>query len=103
YYMTNIGANSLFRNDGDIFTEVADGAGVVNDSVNGLNTTGWGCFFFDADNDGWPDLFVANGEIPAAQFIANSEDDPDKLFLNNGDGTLTDITWNSGIGSLHRN
>jgi len=102
YYMTNIGANFLYRNDGGLFTEVASDAGVINDSVNGLNTTGWGCFFFDADNDGWQDLFVANGEIPAAQFIANSEDDPDKLFLNSGDGTFTDITWNSGIGSMHR-
>lgn len=102
YYMTNIGANFLYRNDGAFFTEVAQEAGVINDSVNGLNTTGWGCFFFDADNDGWQDLFVANGEIPAAQFIANSEEDPDKLFRNNGDGTFTDITWNAGIGSLHR-
>ncbi len=102
YYMTNIGANFLYRNDGGLFTELAETAGVINDSVNGLNTTGWGCFFFDADNDGWQDLFVANGEIPAAQFIANSLEDPDKLFRNNGDGTFTDITWNAGIGSLHR-
>ncbi|MCF8257414.1 MAG: CRTAC1 family protein [Flavobacteriales bacterium] len=102
YYMTNIGRNYLYRNDGGFFTELAEQAGVLNDSVNGLNTTGWSCFFFDHDNNGRLDLFVANGEIPAAQFIANALEDPDKLFMNNGDGTFTDISDAVGIGSTQR-
>ena len=92
YYNTNIGPNFLFRNDGTSFSEVGELAGVENDSLAGLNTTSWGCFFFDFDNDGWNDLFVANGEIPAAEFIANVFFDPDKLFRNNGDGTFEDVT-----------
>jgi hypothetical protein len=102
YYMTNIGRNYLFRNDGTHFTEVAGEAAVLNDSVNGLNTTGWSTFFFDHDNDGLLDLFVANGEIPAAHFIANSLEDPDKLYRNNGDGTFSDVTTTAGLGSTQR-
>lgn len=102
YYNTNIGPNYLFRNDGELFTEVGEISGVENDSLNGLNTTSWGCFFFDFDNDGWLDLFVANGEIPAANFIANIPDDPDKMFRNNGDGTFSDVTDAVGLGSIQR-
>jgi len=102
YYMTNLGRNFLYRNDGESFIEVADEAGVLNDSVNGLNATGWGTFFFDSDNDGLLDLFIANGEIPSALFIANSLQDPDKLFMNNGDGTFTDGTDAAGLGSTQR-
>ncbi len=102
YYMTNIGANYLYRNDGTHFTDVAEEAGVLNDSVNGLNTTGWSTFFFDADNDGESDLFVANGEIPSAPFIANALMNPDRLYQNLGDGTFADITSTAGLGSEQR-
>jgi enediyne biosynthesis protein E4 len=102
YYVTNIGTNVLFNNQGDFFEEVGASSGVENDSLDGLNTTGWGCFFFDYDNDSWPDLFVANGEIPAATFIANVLEDPDKLYRNNGDGTFTDVSDAVEIGSTER-
>lgn len=102
YYMTNLGRNFLYRNDGDFFTETANQAGVLNDSANGLNTTGWSTFFFDADNDGFLDLFIANGEIPSATFIANALEDPDKLFMNNSDGTFSDVTTAAGLGSTQR-
>jgi hypothetical protein len=102
YYNTNIGPNYLFRNDSSHFTEVAEISGVDNDSLDGLNTTSWGCFFFDHDNDGWDDLFVANGQISAADFIANVEQDPDKLFRNMGDGTFEDITDASHLGSIQQ-
>lgn len=102
YYMTNIGRNYLYRNDGDLFTELAEPSGVMNDSVYGLNTTGWSTFFFDHDNDGLLDLYVANGEIPSAPFIANALQNPDRLFMNLGDGTFIDISELSGIGSEQR-
>ena len=97
YYQTNIGRNLLSRNDGAWFTDVTTVAGVENDSINGLNTTSWAANFFDADNDAWPDLFVSNGEISAAPFIANEDDDPNKLFLNNANGTFTDISSSAGV------
>ncbi|MCF8465747.1 MAG: FG-GAP-like repeat-containing protein [Flavobacteriales bacterium] len=92
YYQTNLGRNLLSRNDLTVFADVTTEADVENDSLNGLNVTSWGCFFFDADNDGWPDLYVANGDLPTVSLIANVLNDPNKLFLNNGDGTFTDIS-----------
>ena len=53
-YVTNWGANALFRNRGDgTFEDVADAAGVA---AGGWST---GCTFFDADGDGDLDLYVA--------------------------------------------
>lgn len=99
YYQTNLGLNRLSRNDQGTFSDQTYAAGVENDSINGLNTTGWGCFFADMDNDGWQDLYVANGHIPAAIFIANEEFDPNRLYRNNGDGTFQDVTQSSGTGT----
>ena len=66
--------NQLFRNNGEgTFTDVAGRAGVLN----GRFTKGvtWG----DYDNDGDPDLYVANLMSP------------NRLYRNNGDGTFTDV------------
>jgi len=102
YYQTNLGRNLLSRNDELVFTDVTTQALVENDSLYGLNVTSWGCFFFDADNDAWPDLYVANGPIPAATFIANVLYDPNKLFLNNGDGTFEDMSAIAGVADTLR-
>ena len=102
YYQTNIGRNLLSRNDEFIFSDRTTEAGVENDSLNGLNTTGWGCFFFDSDNDAWPDLYVANGQVPVDSIIANVLHDPNTLFLNNGDGTFDDVSNVAGVGDTQR-
>lgn len=104
YYVTNIGKNKLFQSTGDFwangftFNEVALAAGVINDSLNGLNTTGWGTAFMDYDNDSWEDLFVCNGQISVVPFIANVAADPDMLYRNRGDGTFEDVGMALGIG-----
>ncbi len=71
--------NALFRNDGGIFTNVTESAGVGD--------TGFGmcALFGDINNDGWLDLFVGN-------YGANA------LYKNNGDGTFTNITQQAGVG-----
>jgi hypothetical protein len=53
--------DTLYRNDGDAtFTDVSAQAGIANPTIPFL---GWGTGFLDYDNDGWPDLFFANGHV----------------------------------------
>jgi len=53
--------NPLYRNDGDaIFTDVSYQIGIAAATIPFL---GWGTGFLDYDNDGWKDLFVANGHV----------------------------------------
>lgn len=71
--------NRLLRNRGDCtFTDVTEKAGV------GGAGYGMGVAVGDYDNDGWPDLFLANVT-------------PNQLFRNNGDGTFTDVTEKAGV------
>ena len=98
YYVTNLGRNVLHNNNGSgVFTDMTDSAGVTNTTVDSLLTTGWGAAFLDYDNDTYLDLFVANGAIPAADFIKTNERDPNKLYKNNMDGTFTDVSVLEGV------
>jgi hypothetical protein len=75
------GVNSLYRNNGDgTFTDVSVKAGVTK--TNG--TYGLGVLVADFDDDGWPDVYVANDSAPAA------------LYHNNRDGTFTDVGVEAG-------
>lgn len=56
--------------------------------LGGIGNTGGGIGFVDIDNDGWLDIMQRN---------ADYEFD-NALFRNNGDGTFTDVTHESGIG-----
>jgi hypothetical protein len=102
YYQTNLGRNILSLNEGGVFMDITTEADVESDSIGLQLNTGWGCFFFDANNDSWPDLFVGNGEIAAAAIIDNADLDSNRLYLNNGDLTFTDITADAGLGSVLR-
>ncbi|MGH1437964.1 MAG: CRTAC1 family protein, partial [Lewinella sp.] len=99
YYVSNLGANALLNNDGNgLFTNIAEQAGVTNTSTsNNLLVTSWGTAFADIDNNLYEDLFVSNGYIPAASFIATDSIDPNKLYYNNGDNSFTDISDLSGF------
>jgi hypothetical protein len=100
YYVTDIGSNLLLRNDGNIFTDVTFESGVENDSIGGFNTVGWGAFITDYDNDGWPDLYVANGNISLPPFIMGSDINSDRLYRNEGDLTFSDVTDVNGLGGV---
>ncbi len=96
--------NRLYRNDGNWhFTEVTQKAGVTQSAHNGFVA-----FFFDYNNDGWPDLMtVSLAPWPAvveglkAGYAPRSarEIHPDstRLFRNNRNGTFTDVTFESKL------
>jgi hypothetical protein len=90
--------STLYRNNGDgTFTDATSAAGL------GLYTQylGWGTMFFDFDNDGWPDLILANGHVYPevdSQHLGSSYKEPRILYHNNGDGTFRDISASSGSG-----
>jgi hypothetical protein len=69
----------LYRNDGDFhFTDVSAEAG-IGLGVNRF-TAQWSPLFVDINNDGWQDIFCA------------VDFDSDYTYLNNRDGTFTDVT-----------
>lgn len=63
----------------------------------------WGTGFFDFDNDGWPDIFIANGHVyPQVDTIAEGARYREPLFvhLNKHDGTFEDASAAAGLTSL---
>jgi hypothetical protein len=88
--------STLYRNNGNgTFDDVTFAAGL------GLHTQylGWGTMFFDFDNDGWPDLILANGHVyPEVdkQHLGSNYEEPKILYHNNGNGTFTDISADAG-------
>jgi enediyne biosynthesis protein E4 len=88
---------SLYHNEGTgLFVDEAPQSEIGRAS---LLTLGFGCFFFDYDLDGWPDVFVANGHIdPDIQRVqANVKYAmPPHLFRNVGKGKFEEVTKSMG-------
>lgn len=88
---------SLYHNEGNgLFVDEAPKSTVGRAS---LLTLGFGCFFFDYDLDGWPDIFVANGHIESdiekiQKRIKYRQ--PPHLFRNLGSGKFAEVTANMG-------
>jgi len=117
-YLTYYGQNRLYRNNGDgTFTDVTEKAG-LHDSRTRF---GSGCTFVDYNRDGLLDLFVSNYvEIDLATAPKPSMQVPNcnfegvptncgpgglampyhSLYRNNGDGTFTDVSRESGVAAL---
>ncbi|HXM98286.1 MAG TPA: CRTAC1 family protein [Candidatus Dormibacteraeota bacterium] len=88
---------SLYHNEGKgLFVDEAPRSEIGHAS---LLTLGFGCFFFDFDLDGWPDIFIANGHIDAD--IQRVQPNvkyamPPHLFRNMGKGNFVEVTKSSG-------
>ncbi|HYV14302.1 MAG TPA: CRTAC1 family protein [Pyrinomonadaceae bacterium] len=83
--------NTLYHNDGkNSFTDLSYAAKVAAVS---LPHVGWGTKFFDYDNDGWVDLFVANGHV-YPQLPGYKQ--PRLLHRNNRDSTFSEISADFG-------
>ena len=72
-----------------------------------LNTrfVGWGCGFFDFDNDGWQDLLLVNGHVfPEVDRLGIDVHYKDRaiLYHNNGKGKFLDVSESAGPGILER-
>jgi hypothetical protein len=64
---------------------------------------GWGTAFFDMDNDGWLDIFVANGHVyPQMDRAVHSAPyrQPMLLHRNNRDGTFDEVSAQAGLGAM---
>ena len=88
------------------FVDVAPQAGLTVRNVNGgaetkryiLEATGSGVAIIDYDRDGWPDIFLVNGEaLQPAEASAPKAAPTSHLLHNNHDGTFTDVTHAMGI------
>lgn len=98
FYVTNQnGVNLLYHNNGNLtFTEVGSLAGVQ------APTYSFATWFFDYDNDGWPDLFVDSYLVSVDEAVKTYVGAPHngetlKLYRNKHDGTFEDVTAKVGL------
>jgi hypothetical protein len=94
-------SDTLYHNNGsDGFTDVSWNSQIAQPSHPYV---GWGTSFFDMDNDGWLDIFVANGHVyPQVDTIPNAAHfrQPMLLFRNNRDGTFAEIASSTGLADV---
>ena len=98
FYVTHQnGKNTLYHNNGNkTFTEVGRQAGVQ------APTFSFATWFFDYDNDGWPDLFVTSYLTAVNETLKSYAGLPHnaetlKLYRNKHDGTFEDVTAKVGL------
>jgi hypothetical protein len=85
--------SALYRNNGDgTFSYKSYASGLASPTHL---MTGYGTGFLDFDNDGWLDLFQANGNMldnVELYFDNVTYKEPAQLFRNRGDGTFEEVT-----------
>ncbi len=111
-YVAGVTQNHLYHNNGDCtFTDVTDKAGVSGGTYNGKKMWSVAAAWVDYNNDGLLDLFVSNyvewevnkDPLCMVASIRNYcsptlyQPLPNTLYRNNGDGTFTDVSVETGI------
>jgi hypothetical protein len=94
-----LASDHIWRNDGKgFFEEVSDLVGITTPTKHVLS---FGGGFFDMDNDGWLDLFIANGHVYEGVekvFPDTTYKQINSLFHNDGAGKFIDVTREAGSG-----
>jgi hypothetical protein len=112
-YVVNVGKNQLLHNNRNgTFTDVTDKTGVGGGVLDGKKMWSVSAAWVDYNNDGLLDLFVSNyckwevntdpycGPTPKLRAYChpnNYANLPNTLYRNNGDGTFTDVSEETGI------
>jgi tetratricopeptide (TPR) repeat protein len=102
FFVSNMrGKNFLYHNNGNnTFTEVAAKAGVADSWAD------FAAWFFDYDNDGWPDLFITSDyssidETMRTYMKLPHNAKPLRLYKNMHDGTFQDVTTKVGLDKVY--
>jgi hypothetical protein len=103
FYVSNLyGGNFLYHNNHDrTFTEVSEKAGVHQPESQSFAT-----WFFDYDNDGWPDIFVTSYFFSIDETLRSYLGLPHnvesfKLYKNMKNGTFKDVTADVGLDKIN--
>ncbi|MGB7140313.1 MAG: FG-GAP-like repeat-containing protein [Candidatus Acidiferrum sp.] len=103
FYVSNLyGGNFLYHNNHDrTFTEVSERAGVHQPQSQSFAT-----WFFDYDNDGWPDIFVTSYFFSIDETLRSYLGLPHnvetfKLYKNMKNGTFKDVTAEVGLDKIN--
>lgn len=86
FVTSEFNSNVLYENNNFVFTDVTESAGLPIENIS-TNGGAWA----DYDNDGDLDLFLGNRD--------SLFENPNMLFMNNGDATFTNVNEASGIGN----
>jgi hypothetical protein len=91
--------NTIYVNDGNGWFE--DRTLVTGLAAPSKGYTGFGTAWFDYDNDGWLDIFIANGDVRSPKERARRGerfplDQPNQLFGNTGKGRFIDLSQQAG-------
>lgn len=105
FYISNIGDSLFLQNQGDgTFVDTTDETGTNRGTIEAAKNValtasslsiGWGTVFADLDNDGLLDLYYVAGYFDVDP-MRIPKDQPNSVFMNNGDGTFLDVSAVSG-------